>query len=180
MTALAVNVAIISENRVLLTRRDDFEVWCLPGGGVEEGETLAMSAVREVKEETGLDIELTSLVGIYSRTGVTAAHTVVFSAVPVGGTLQTQPGETIDIRFFTADEIPANLSLGHRQRISDALNGVGGSAVMMQEMILPADQTVSSRDFAEARKAPIETRREFYQRVIKRAVLHTTDELRKK
>jgi len=53
MPALGINVAVISEDRILLTKRDDFEVWCLPSGGVEEGESLAEAAVRETKEETG-------------------------------------------------------------------------------------------------------------------------------
>jgi ADP-ribose pyrophosphatase YjhB (NUDIX family) len=45
MSAITVNVAVIQENRVLLTKREDFEVWCLPSGGVEEGESLAQAAV---------------------------------------------------------------------------------------------------------------------------------------
>ena len=69
MPGLAVIVAIIEDEKVLLTKREDFEVWCLPGGGVEDGETLAEGAIREAKEETGLDVELTSLVGVYSRLG---------------------------------------------------------------------------------------------------------------
>jgi ADP-ribose pyrophosphatase YjhB (NUDIX family) len=55
---LAVNVAVIDGDRVLLTRREDFEVWCLPGGTVDEGESLAEAATREVREETGLDVRL--------------------------------------------------------------------------------------------------------------------------
>jgi ADP-ribose pyrophosphatase YjhB (NUDIX family) len=67
MINLGVNVAVIEDGRVLLTQREDFEVWCLPGGQVESGESLAQAAVREVREETGLHIELLRLVGIYSR-----------------------------------------------------------------------------------------------------------------
>ena len=61
MSSIAVNVAVIHGNKVLLTQRDDFESWILPGGGVEDGESIAQAAIRETKEETGLDVELIRL-----------------------------------------------------------------------------------------------------------------------
>ena len=64
MSVLAVIVAIIEDGKILLTKREDVEVWCLPGGGVEDGESVAEAGIREAKEETGLDVELTSLVGV--------------------------------------------------------------------------------------------------------------------
>ena len=51
MPFIGVNVAIMSESKVLLTRREDFEVWCLPGGAVDDGESLARAAVREAEED---------------------------------------------------------------------------------------------------------------------------------
>ncbi|PSL06750.1 NUDIX domain-containing protein [Haloactinopolyspora alba] len=53
-------------DRLLLVQRADSGQWALPGGGMEPGETVAACAVREVREETGIDIEITRLVGIYS------------------------------------------------------------------------------------------------------------------
>ncbi|NTU57100.1 MAG: NUDIX domain-containing protein, partial [Anaerolineales bacterium] len=47
MPGLAVNVAVIHEGKILLTKREDFETWILPSGGVEEGESLAQAAIRE-------------------------------------------------------------------------------------------------------------------------------------
>src|SRR4030095_2873809 len=93
MPGLAVIVAIIDNGKILLTKREDFEVWCLPGGGVEEGETLAEGAIREAKEETGLDVELTSLGGVYSRLGggLSDVHAVLFRARAIGGKLKLQP-----------------------------------------------------------------------------------------
>jgi len=54
---IGVNIAIIQDNSLLLTQREDFEVWYLPGGVVEPGETLAQAAMRKAKEETRLDAE---------------------------------------------------------------------------------------------------------------------------
>jgi hypothetical protein len=51
MPGIAVNVAVIQEGKVLLTKREDFEVWCLPSGGVEDGESLAEAALRETKAD---------------------------------------------------------------------------------------------------------------------------------
>jgi 8-oxo-dGTP pyrophosphatase MutT (NUDIX family) len=55
MSNLGVNVAVIQDGKILLTQREDFETWILPSGGVEEGESLAQAAIRETKEEAGLD-----------------------------------------------------------------------------------------------------------------------------
>ncbi|MEU1305161.1 NUDIX domain-containing protein [Streptomyces shenzhenensis] len=54
------------EGRVLLQRRRDNDLWALPGGGMEMTDSLPGTAVREVKEETGLDVEITGLVGTYT------------------------------------------------------------------------------------------------------------------
>jgi ADP-ribose pyrophosphatase YjhB (NUDIX family) len=63
MPTLGVNIAILDESsRLLLTRREDFDVWCLPGGEVEAGETLMQAALREAEEETGVRVRLTHLV----------------------------------------------------------------------------------------------------------------------
>ena len=93
MPGVAVNVAVIHEEKILLTKREDFEVWCLPSGGVEEGEFLAEAAIRETKEETGVDVELTRLVGVYSRLGgMPDVHAVLYEARPIGGELQITTG----------------------------------------------------------------------------------------
>jgi ADP-ribose pyrophosphatase YjhB (NUDIX family) len=131
MPALGATVAIIHDDRILLTLRNDFEVWCLPGGHVDDGEALAQAAVREAREETGLEVELTRLVGVYSKAGWFTAgiHLILFAARPVGGVLQPQPGEVIEARYFGRDELPDPIVWGHREQILDALAGVGGAAV---------------------------------------------------
>lgn len=89
MTGLAVNVAVMHGCKILLTKREDFETWILPSGGVEDGESIAQAAIRETKEETGLDVELTRLVGIYSRLGnMSPVHAMLFIAKPIGGEIK--------------------------------------------------------------------------------------------
>ncbi len=66
MLTLGTNVAIVASGRVLLIRHSWYGVWCLPGGTVEPGESVAEAAVREAREETGLEVELTRLVGVFS------------------------------------------------------------------------------------------------------------------
>lgn len=67
MPVFGATVAIFANKHVLLTKRDDWAVWCLPGGGLEVGELFAQAAIREAFEETGLHIQLTGLIGVYSR-----------------------------------------------------------------------------------------------------------------
>src|SRR5690242_5207305 len=117
MPAIAVNVAVIDQEKILLTKREDFEVWCLPSGGVEDGESLVEAAIRETKEETGIDIEVTGLVGVYSRLGeINDIHAVLYTASPIGGHIQTQNGETLEVKYFSFDELPEEILFGHKRR----------------------------------------------------------------
>ncbi len=178
MPTITVNVAVIYENQILFTKRDDFEIWCLPSGGVEDGESVAQAAIRETKEETGLEVELNSLVGVYSRIGALPdIHAVLFTATPTGGNIQTQLRETIDVRFFSFDEIPDDLSFGHGKRIEDAIKGVGGGIAVTQKMTLPLGQKISPIDLDETRKLRRESRIEFYQQTMKQATIRVTTDV---
>jgi ADP-ribose pyrophosphatase YjhB (NUDIX family) len=129
MPILGVNVVIIEENKVLLTKRRDFEVWCLPGGEVEDGESLVQAAMREALEEVGLQVQLERLIGIHSRSQwhMMGGHMAVFAARVIGGELSLQPAEVLEARYFGGDELPMELLLGHRQQALDALAGVCGA-----------------------------------------------------
>jgi ADP-ribose pyrophosphatase YjhB (NUDIX family) len=94
------NVVVVNDDgAILLIRRTDNGNLALPGGGMDLGESITHTAVREVKEETGLDVEITGLVGIYTNPGHLIEYTsdgevrqefsVVFTAKPTGGTLTT-------------------------------------------------------------------------------------------
>src|SRR5512134_2945046 len=152
MPGLAVIVAVIEDGKVLLTKREDFEVWCLPGGGVEEGESLAEGAIREAKEETGLDVELTRLVGVYSRLGggMHDVHAVLYAAKPVGGEIRTQPHETIEVAYFPFDQLPNELLFGHKRRIHDAIRETGGVSVR-QEIKMSNSKMYTRKEIYEAR-----------------------------
>jgi ADP-ribose pyrophosphatase YjhB (NUDIX family) len=125
MISFGVNIAMIRKGTILLTKRDDFPVWCLPGGSIDAGETIAQAAIREAFEETGLEVKLTRLVGLYSRPNwvLEGSHAVLFSAEIVGGDLIKNTQETVDAAFFSPSELPAELIWWHRQRIKDALSG---------------------------------------------------------
>lgn len=168
MAKVSVNVAVIHEGKILLTRREDFEVWCLPSGGVEEGESLAEAAVREAREETGIEVELTRLVGVYSRLGGDpSVHAVLYAGRPVGGELTTQPGETIDVAYFPFGQLPDDLSFGQYRRIQDAIHGLTGLSVRQE---LHADEGKLSRsELYEKRDQSGLPRREFYLQYLQQA-----------
>ncbi len=171
MPGIAVNVAVIKEGKILLTKRDDFETWILPSGGVEEGESVAQAAIRETKEETGLDVELTGLVGVYSRLGtLSGVPAVLFSAKPIGGKTRCQEGETIAVEWFAFDAIPSPLSMGHRKRIEDAISGARGVAVM-QENFLPAypSEKLTWEKLTELRDRSGLSRQEFWLQLVEEA-----------
>jgi len=77
-TRVRVGVGVIvldSRGWILLEKRSDCGMWGLPGGRIEPGESVTEAAVREVKEETGLNVEITRLLGVYSEP---ESHIVTF------------------------------------------------------------------------------------------------------
>ncbi|MBC6456346.1 NUDIX hydrolase [Actinomadura sp. HBU206391] len=92
----SVNVVVTNDNgEILLIRRTDNDNWALPGGAIDLGESLTQAAVRETKEETGVDCEITGLVGIYtdpqhvihytSNDEVRQEFSIVLAARSIGG-----------------------------------------------------------------------------------------------
>ncbi len=110
----SVNVAVANDaGEVLLIRRSDNDNWALPGGAIDIGESLAQAAVRETREETGVDCEITGLVGIYTDPGHVILYTsngevrqecsIVLTARPTGGQ-PTPSSETSEVRWVTLAE----------------------------------------------------------------------------
>jgi ADP-ribose pyrophosphatase YjhB (NUDIX family) len=166
MVTLGAIVAVIEGDRVLLTRRHDFEVWCLPGGHVDDGESLAGAAMREVREETGLAVELTHLVGVYSKPGLFGGtlHLVLFAGRVVGGTLQPQPEEVVEVGHFGRDDLPALLVWGHREAILDAFDGIGGSIARSNLTAGPPTPGLTRATLEPMRAASGLSRADFYLR----------------
>ena len=109
------NAVVTNEaGEVLLIRRSDNGNWALPGGAMDLGEALPQTAVRETLEETGIQVEITGLVGIYtdprhvilytSDGEVRQEFSVVFSARPTGGAPTTSE-ETTEVRWTSPTEI---------------------------------------------------------------------------
>ena len=124
-----------TRQKILLTRRTDNGLWCLPGGALDPGESVEEACVREVLEETGLRVRVKRLIGIYSspdwlieypdgnRVQIVAAS---FEAVLEEGVPQVT-SEVSESGYFTLAEIQnLELMLNHKQRIEDAFeNRVG-------------------------------------------------------
>lgn len=110
-------IVIDDAGRLLLEKRSDSGLWGLPGGRVESGESLVESAVREVREETGLQVHISGLVGVYSdcREGrvvtfrdngdVVQLVDVVMEASDPTGTL-TASAESETLKFFRPGDMP--------------------------------------------------------------------------
>ena len=130
MPTYGVEIAVFDAGKVLLIKRRDFQVWALPGGGIDAGESVAQAAVRETREETGLEVELQHLVGVYSRPTWCQGgdHDLLFSARPIGGEPIKEGDETLDVGFFAPDALPKPFVYWHRQRIDDVLAGAQGIA----------------------------------------------------
>ncbi len=167
MVVMGASVAVIEDDAILLTLREDFEVWCLPGGEIDEGESLAECARREVREEIGLEVELTRLVGCYSRIGWRPRHSLVFAGQISGGTWTLDPREVLEARFFPFDALPDadHLLLGQYQRILDAISGVCGT-VKTEYVPIAGTSALSRAEIYAMRDQSGLSRREFYLRTI--------------
>ena len=125
----ATAVIEFSPQMILLIKRDTVPFkgyWALPGGRAEPDEKVEQTIVREVKEETGLDVVVVRKVGEYHEQGVQAGveydyYPACFLVKVVGGEVKKQQSEIEDIQLFSFDDIPKPLAFVHNQMVNDYL-----------------------------------------------------------
>lgn len=111
----SVNVVVTNERRqIVLIRRSDNENWSLPGGAIELGESLTQAGVRETKEESGIDCEVTGIVGIFTDPKHIVFYTsdgearqefsIVLTARATGGE-PTPSSESSEVRWVDPDDV---------------------------------------------------------------------------
>jgi len=98
--------------------------WALPGGRVDSGETVEQTVVREVKEETGLDVAIVTNVGGYHEQGLQDGveydyYPECFLVKTVGGEVKKQEREIEEVKLFSLNDIPEALAFEHAQMIKD-------------------------------------------------------------
>ncbi|MFF2076354.1 NUDIX hydrolase [Kitasatospora sp. NPDC058162] len=119
-----------TDGRLLLIHKTDNNLWALPGGGHDIGESVADTVVREVREETGIDVEVAAVVGLYTDPGHVMAYddgevrqqfSICFRARPVGGVLRTS-SESKEVRWVNpADLDDLDIHPSMRLRIQHGL-----------------------------------------------------------
>ena len=133
----SVNVVVVNDDgEILMIRRTDNDNWAVPGGAIDLGESMSQAAVRETKEESGIDCEITGLVGIYSdprhvlhytsNDEVRQEFSIVLTARPTGGR-PTPSDESREVHWVKPADIESlqmdrsmRLRIGHYLEHRDA------------------------------------------------------------
>lgn len=136
-TRVRVGVGVIVQDQqgdILLEKRSDCGMWGLPGGKIEPGESVMATALREVKEETGLTISITQLLGVYSGPvdrivsypdNVVHLVDIILLGTILSGELSCS-SESEALQFFNLTHLPSELVPPAREPLQDFVNGVSG------------------------------------------------------
>jgi ADP-ribose pyrophosphatase YjhB (NUDIX family) len=130
---VAVSAFVLDDaGRLLMIRRTDNDLYAMPGGGQEVGETVAQAVVREVAEETGIDVEVTGVIGVYSNPAHVIAYddgevrqefSICFRATPTGGQPRTS-SESSEVEWVTRERLDElNIHPSIRLRIGHGFDG---------------------------------------------------------
>ena len=129
----SVNVVVVNDaGDILMIRRSDNENWAVPGGAIDLGESMTHAAIRETKEESGIDCEITGLVGIYTDPKHVILYTsngearqefsILLTARPTGGA-PTPSDESTEVRWVKPSEVTGfHMDRSMRMRIGDYLD----------------------------------------------------------
>lgn len=107
--------AVVRDDRgdILLIHKTDNDLWALPGGGHDVGESVAQTVIREVKEETGISVAVEDIIGLYTDPQHVMAYddgevrqqfSICFHARPIGGTLRTS-SESKEVRWVSPTDL---------------------------------------------------------------------------
>ncbi|MCU4987947.1 NUDIX hydrolase [Bacillus cereus] len=113
---------------ILLQKRGDFHAWGFPGGAMEIEESAAETAIREIKEETGYDVEINELIGVYTKyfqsypNGDRAQSILIFFSCSItGGEKKVDGDETLDLKFFPLNKMPPLFNQQHEDCLQDLI-----------------------------------------------------------
>jgi len=122
---VSVDPVILISGKIVLTKRavDPFNgYWVLPGGRVEKNETVEQACIREAKEETGLDVKIVKMTGVYSSPKRDPRGTVAVAFLCTGkGKLKYAKEEATEIKLFDLKRLPKKLGFDHKKIIKDAI-----------------------------------------------------------
>ncbi len=105
---------------VLIERKNPPSGWAIPGGFVDYGEAVEAAAVREAREETGLEVELTELLGVYSDpTRDPRFHTISTVFVARASGRPVADDDAADAGIFTRNTLPEDIAFDHREILED-------------------------------------------------------------
>ncbi len=144
---LGADCVVRNGNDILLLKREDFRVWTIPGGGTEAGESPAETAIRETREETGVEIAIDDLVGVYTYARADGLL-FLYTGHPTGGAPHTSV-ESVDVGYFPPEAIPDRIFSIHRQRLRDGLSGTRG---VFRRQMMPTWARVLLPPLLRARK----------------------------
>jgi 8-oxo-dGTP pyrophosphatase MutT (NUDIX family) len=139
-TCVRVGTGIIVRDErgwILLEKRRDCGLWGLPGGRIEPGESVREAAVREVKEETGLDVKITRLLGVYSEPenrivtfldngDVVHLIDILLEGIVLSGELCCS-SESNDLQFFDPAALPPDIVPPAKAPLQDAIERLTGT-----------------------------------------------------
>lgn len=112
---------VINKQKEILLIKGPRRGWEMPGGQVEEGESLKDAAIRETKEETGIDIEVLKFCGVFQNVNDSICNTL-FLGKPIGGKLTTTP-ESLEVGFYPIEQALEMVTfMNFRQRIECSLD----------------------------------------------------------
>ena len=134
-TIMTVGCGVLITNdkdQLLLQKRSDTGEWCIPGGGMEPVETFEETAIRELREEVGIEVSELTLFGIYSgekrvirypNEDVVYSLSVIFKTKKYSGNISDDDSEVLEHRFFRKDEVPTDLFPCDSRAILDWVEG---------------------------------------------------------